>query len=241
VEPKTKRLGALVSKKDILGNGFYMPTEVGANIYVWSEGGRKPTGQRACVITAHGMNLPADINSRYPTPNVTLYFYAPHGRQLSDAGAAGVLRGTAKYYEKFGPTNCSQDYSLTKAQGYHSAKAKEHYSDFQMNYHPDPAKAGARQLRDVLLQGVNKKSKLADVMAQGIERDYQTAIANFKDLIMDVVSIRNRQWPHLQKEQTLFGVIAQLERAGFKYSDVHCYFCRGAADTWQVNDNTSPG
>jgi hypothetical protein len=230
-----------MSKKDILRNGIYMPTEVGTNIYVWSEGGRKPTGQRACVITAHGVDLPSDITSRYQTPNATIYFYAPHGKQLSDAGAAGVLRGTAKYFEKFAPRMCGQDYSLTKAQGYHSAKAKENYSDFQMNYHRGPATARARQDRDLLMQGVNQRSPLANVIAQGIERDYQAAIANYRDLVMDVVSIRNREWPHLQKQQTLFGVIAQLDRAGFKYSDVHCYFCRGAGETHQVNDNTSPG
>lgn len=226
-----------MSKKDILKDGIYMPTEVGANIYVWSEGGRKPSGPRSCVITAHGMDMPAKITSSYDKPNATIYFYAPHGRQLSDAGAAGVLRGQAKYYEKFAPGACHQDYSLTKAQGYHSDKAKENYSDFQKNYHPGPAVARARQDADLLLQNLSARQKQAGYAAQGIENDYQAAIAHYRDLVMDVVSIRNRVWPHLQKEQTLFGVIAQLHKAGFTYSEVHCYFCRGAEGTWQVQDN----
>ena len=83
-----------MSKKDILAQGELMPTEVGPWIYVWSPGGRKPTGGRECVISAHGVE--SRINSGIPKPKVTLYFYCPHGWNLNDPGLVGVNSGRAR-------------------------------------------------------------------------------------------------------------------------------------------------
>lgn len=226
-----------MAKKDIVKNGIYQPTEVGKHIYVWSVPGAKPNRDRECVITSHGTDIVGEITSPHPAPQVPLYFYAPHGYALSDASAVGVMRKNTKYCERVAPNAAVHDYVLTKAQGSHSEKNKETYAHLQRDFHKPFATRKEEATRDALLEDVDMSKPWAHKTVATIQADFQRNLQAVTDVVLDVVTIRHRKWPHLQVTMTLFGVIEALESAGFKYSAVHCNFCRGAQGPHQVKDN----
>lgn len=239
-----------MAKSDILSDGIFMPTAVGSNVYVWGPKGSRPKGDRACVITAHGTDIDALINSPSDLPKVPLYFYCPHGRALEDTTAQGVMRGTMRYYEKYESGHAKQDYVLTKAQGSHSEKSKENYADLQQGWHPHAARAAAEAEFAFALQEEDRKrfgahkavyEKQPDLYEKNVQGARKAMNEKLQqaggDIVMDVVTIRDRKYPHLQRTMTLFGVIKLLESKGFRYSAVHCFFCRGPGEKHNPKDN----
>src|SRR5262245_27161949 len=93
--------GNAMSKKDILKVARYLPTKVGDTVYVWSDGGKKPTGDRECVISAHGQQT--WITSEGKKPQVTLYYYCPNGYTLNDPGVDDIASGKTRWFEKVEP------------------------------------------------------------------------------------------------------------------------------------------
>lgn len=228
-----------MSKTDMLKVGEYMPTEVGLSLYVWSAGGATPGAGRACVITSHGMDMDALPNSAEDRPQVPLYFYAPHGMALPDNGARGPMTRATKWYERVAAGAAMHDYVLTKAQGYHSAKSRESYSQLQVGFHAKGQQEYFDQSLLEVLAGI-KNGPLAEIHRAAAQQQYQANVAQIKEVVLDVVTIRHRRGL-AYRQVTLFSAIKQLERAGFHYSAVHCYFCRGATSGHKMANNTGVG
>ncbi|MBP3960709.1 hypothetical protein J8F10_36250 [Gemmata sp. G18] len=209
-----------MSKKDILrGDVEYAPIEVGSWIYVWTPGGQKPQPDRsrACMISAHGETSLITSGAGAPK-HVYLAYYCPHGSNIS--GSSLMLSATRqlKVKELFGPGQAKQDYKLTKYQGSHSG-ANETYGKIQTGVH-----RRARE-KDVEKNHAESKRLLQKRSVEDWERSRLEGMSMVKDVVYDIVTIRNRLFSF--GTPTLFSVVADLEKAGFYYSTVHCFFCRG--------------
>jgi hypothetical protein len=233
-----------MAKADIHKDGEYMPTEVGHSIYVWSRGGAKPSGKRGCVITSHGLDMESTeiIKAAHPVPQVELYFYAPHGFGLPDNSAEGVMTRKTKWYERVQPGMAKHDYWLTKAQGSHSAVGDhETYGHIQKGFHPtgrrERAKAGYMIEMESAMKMKTPETRIG--MARAAQDAYKNQLAILMDVQLDVVTIRNRRGI-FHGQVTLFSAIQLLEKHGFKYSEVHCNFCRGPKEGHNMSSNASP-
>jgi hypothetical protein len=230
-----------MASKDIHKDGIYMPTEVGKCIYVWSAGGQKPQGNRGLVITSHGMDIPGLSSSPYIAPNIPLYFYCPHGMALPDNQSEGVMTRKTKWFERVPPGTPVPDYLLTKAQGSHSRVGNqdhETYGHIQIGFHRAGRMEREQQALNESLAGI-KDGKHAEILRQGALADYRRCVEAIAEVQLDVATIRHRRG-FAYERVTLFSLLTQLKKSGFNYSEVHCYFCRGAGKGHEMSENTSP-
>lgn len=210
-----------------------MPTKVGAHHYVWSKPGPKPNRDRACVISSHGTDINGVPSTRFPKPNVPLYFYGPHGHALDDQTVMGMMRGQTNYFEMWNAGEATYDYILSKAQGYHTGGSKETYSRIQYDWHPEPARADQR----AIFQKHFGDKKPGGFVYEGAKKDLEVMLAQLTDIVVDVVTIRHRKAAFLQSDITLWQTVDALEKNGFKYSAVHCNFCRGSLQKHFTKNN----
>ena len=232
-----------MAKKDILSDGVFMPTNVGANIYVWmAKDASKPRGDRACVITAHGMDIKSTeiVRAAHPKPDVELYFYCPHGFSLPDNSAEGVMTRTTKWYERVRAGNAKYDYTLTKAQGSHSAVDQhETYGHLQVGFHP---RGRLERSFKLLMSETTSANQIRipvvrDDMKANARNAFYSEVERMRPVALDVVTIRNRLGM-FHGHVTLFSAIQTLEKQGFHYSEYHCNFCRGPTEGHSMKNNT---
>ncbi|AMV27449.1 hypothetical protein VT84_23820 [Gemmata sp. SH-PL17] len=211
-----------MSKKDILKTGEYMPIEVGSWVYVWTLGGQKPPTDRsrACMISAHGEQTLITSGSGAPK-HVNLAYYCPNGYNLNGAHLLSSATRQMKVNEWFSPGQAKQDYKLTKYQGSHN-NSGENYEKIQTGIHRP---AQVKRFNDMFHDNKRPNHK----SEQQWERERQTELDGIKDVVYDIVTIRDRSIIH-GSSPTLYSVVAALEKAGFHYSTVHCFFCRGSSD-----------
>ncbi len=230
-----------MARTDIRTDGVYVPTEIGKNIYVWMrKGASKPTGDRGCVISSHGMDMEHNeiIRAGHPTPDVDLYFYCPHGYGLPDNSAEGVMTRTTKWYERVRANTALHDYTLTKAQGSHSTvKDHETYGHIQIGFHPQGRME--RSFKGLMQEVESANRKKAGPVRDGMKAAAMTTFVNdlerITPAVLDVVTIRNRGL--YRGHVTLFSAVALLKAAGFNYSEIHCNFCRGGMDGHSMKSN----
>ena len=230
-----------MARKDIWKDGDYMPTRVGPNLYVWSKGGLRPTGDRGCVITSHGIDITLNhqVQAGHPKPQVDLYFYCPHGYSLPDNQVEGVMTRRTKWYEKVGPGVAEHDYVLTKAQGYHSAlDGHETYGHLQKGFHPTGRRERAKEGYMITMENqMNVRDPAARISGvRAAQAQYKEEMARLSDVVLDVVTVRNRLGL-FAREVTLFSTIELLEKHGFHYNEVHCNFCRGPHPGHRMEEN----
>ncbi len=209
-----------MSKKDISQNGEYMPTAVGSWIYVWTAGGQKPPTDRSrsCMISAHGEQTLITSGSGAPK-HVNLAYYCPNGYNLDRANLIDSSTRQFKPTEWYSPGQAKQDYKLTKYQGRHnSGNVPENYSHIQTNIH--------HSHRVKKIHPLYHESKRGKTSPEDWEKMYKDHLDTIHNVVYDIVTIRNREFP-FGNPPTLFSVVAALEKAGFCYSTVHCFFCRG--------------
>jgi hypothetical protein len=193
--------------------GILQWSEVGDHAIVWSRGKKKPTGEKGCVISAHGGEAQINGTLTLRSPSITLVWYGPHGVPLKDPMVGMVAR---KLVVEHGTTTVArgttpdQDYILSKFQGKHGGgKVQlEDYDSIRQGMHPET-------YQDFISQGFK-------VMDQ--ER-------NLAPIVLDVVTIRNRNC--FYSSPTLFKVISDLHANGWIYNEIHCSFCRGAVGEYK--------
>jgi hypothetical protein len=193
---------------------------VGEKLYVWSksQGMPSPDAGGRCIITSHGAQ--SMINSTFPINNkVKLIFYCPHGSNLLDPGTENIMKGEKQPTEVLDAGH-SQDYVLSKYQKNGGGPRTETYDTI--------AKLGDR------IAGLAQIwSNAMDDAAQKGDGDafWQAALLLGKHTNwMDVVTIRNRP---VKFDPTLSEVIKVLHNAGYRYTTIHCVFCRGPQLPWK--------
>jgi hypothetical protein len=230
-----------MSKKDMVANGVFKAIEfsgdVGKHIYVWNANGQKPADGRCAVISAHG--LQAKINGAYPAPKMALYFYAPHGYVLQDPGLVRVNDGRTNCYEEIDPGEAQQDYELSKYQGYHS-KANETYGYIQKDMQAPNLRAQIEKEPIADFKWIKDEGERTALIAKR-QQEKAAKIAGVKEFNMDVITIRHRRGWH-SGTVTLFQILNFLYGQGYKYSGIHCSFCRGPRtgkdESWNPGINT---
>src|SRR5215467_4541675 len=84
--------------------------EVGSDLYVWTQSeGNQSTGVVEVVISAHGEDVPANMNGMESAPDCMLAFYGPHGHILNALPLENTLSGQAVPHEWKKPKEV-QDY-----------------------------------------------------------------------------------------------------------------------------------
>lgn len=169
---------------------------VGKQLYVWSSSSSGKSRDVA-VISAHGCG--ALVNGMDTAPKgIKLIFYCPHGYSLEDPKIETIVAGVTP--PAIGPHKV-QDYWLTKYQEAESKTARTRPAETYKDIYELP-------------------ELFAKMHAFGEKYDKS---ANYADIKMDVVTIRNRAF-HISPR--LSWVLKELWANGYKYSEVHCSFCR---------------
>ena len=150
---------------------------------------------------------------------------------------------TTKWYQKVASGIGVHDYVLTKAQGSHSGtEDHETYGHIQKGFHREGRLEREEQALEEVLASI-KDGPSADISRKSAQDDYAanvTRINNSAGVQLDVVTIRNRRGP-FSRQVTLFSAYQLLVKNGFKYSPVHCYFCRGIKTDHNVTENKGSG
>jgi hypothetical protein len=196
---------------------FTMPdlvqNAVGEKLYVWSQRHGKPTpdAKGRCIITAEGTQ--SIINSKFPVKDVQLIFYAPHGSLLKDPGIRSIMAGEKKSAEEVTSGDC-QDYVLEKFR-----KGSESYDKIRglRDDIEDDTQRSRVEFKKALNEGDDAATWKATLSLDGL--------SNW----MDVVTIRHRP---LMSDPMLSEVITTLHKAGYRYTTIHCVFCRGPQLPW---------
>jgi hypothetical protein len=163
-------------------------------------------------------------------PQTSLTYYCPHGRPLNDPSIEAIIAKTVHSYGDPVDSRASQDYELSKYTNTGTElkhnKAGESYARIGKlderfaEAHALHAGAVGWLVDDVL----NNDALLPQLTEQSaLEQRY-------RELAMDVVTIRNRFW---LKSPKLSEVLTELWKYGYQYADVHCSFCRGSAEGYK--------
>jgi hypothetical protein len=175
------------------------------HVKVWSKTKKGPSpGCTECVISSHGaipfINWPA-----FWIKGVTLVFYAPHGQSVK-VSLEDVITGSVKA-EPTIKSGKGQDYELSKFQGAKRGAKGETYEIIRT--------------QDDTLAG-----KFTDKEMENLANLYvghEKYMERYKKW-MDVVTIRNRKFH--SSNVMLSAVLKELHDNGYKYTTVHCSFCR---------------
>jgi hypothetical protein len=207
---------------------------VGDRIYVWSQlSGSPSNGVSACVISAHGEQTPFNRRISRTWNHVQLVFYNPHNTILSDPGIMNVLTGETKTFVSKPAGRC-YDYRLSKYQGEHGKNVET----YDMLAKMDTTLATMAQNTKDLIAGssialfshFDMADRLVPLIHQAIMRLERQGRWN-----VDIVTIRNRR---LRDDVTLSDVIRALHQHGYKYTTIHCSFCRGPSLRWRPKPRT---
>jgi hypothetical protein len=236
-----------MSKKDMVSDGHYKAKEfkegVGKHIYVWNHDGGPPGPGREAIISSHGVQ--ALIDSAYPAPRTTLYFYCPHGNTLNNPGMSGVNNRRTAYNERVRPGEPVPDYELTKYQGAHGNEQKkvfETYAQIQRDLHNLTAQRAAIEndlnfSTDV--SGFPERVRTGMLASRQAKKRH--ALDGVQAFTMDIITIRHRRGWH-SGTVTLFQILDFLETHSYHYDAIHCLFCRGpragGGRGWSTSDNT---
>ncbi|MEO0974362.1 MAG: putative adhesin [Pseudomonadota bacterium] len=214
--------------------GDYKPRAIGDWIYVWTKDGRRQSHNNA-MISAHGKEAVPRSNFG-PPQNTTLVYYCPHGYTLDDQGLMNFVTGRLASYDSDAPRRAPRDYKLSKYQGSHNKLNnnyyKEDYGFIQTRMHPAARTERLQQLFTATpeeMEGWHENGgakRLNDELAN-LDKMHSEKLRGLKAIPMDIITIRNRK--HRGNPPTLWTVVALLERAGFRYGEVHCNHCRGPA------------
>ncbi|MDN7140034.1 hypothetical protein KC131_05195 [Pseudomonas sp. JQ170] len=135
---------------------------------------------------------------------VTLYLYGPHKSAIYGSMITEVLDGEAKHFETLRSPQKIRNYRLSKFQA-----DSDTYGSIKKEIDLNRRSAGGR----------------GQAMSYGGNTILQMIAANFPGTIprFDILTIRNRAWMYTVSLQDVFKA---LERWGFRYSNIHCVFCR---------------
>ena len=194
---------------------------VGENLRVWTRTAGRATTP-ACAISAHGTDLGAGHGLR--APDVSLVYYTPHGITLPDPSlerfTAGALTPVETLRTADSPDYVLSKYTNSRAQGgRRHNQAGESYASVAAL--PETMAAKAETARD---NAAAFRSAGQESYALAYDADEATYT---KGCQYDVVTLRNRAWRTSFNPLTLSEVITALWTAGYRYSTIHCVFCRG--------------
>ncbi|WP_026869079.1 putative adhesin [Inquilinus limosus] len=194
---------------------------VGDHLRVWTRTAGRPSTQ-ACAISAHGTDLSPGRTLR--APDVTLVYYTPHGITLPDPSLERFTAGALRQVETL-RTADSPDYALSKYTNSQTEGGRRHNqageSYASVAALPETMAGKAQTARD------NAAAfRSAGQESYALAYDADEALYA-KGCQYDVVTIRNRAWRTSFNPLTLSEVITTLWNAGYRYSTIHCVFCRG--------------
>ncbi|MDF1505169.1 putative adhesin [Roseisolibacter sp. H3M3-2] len=189
-------------------------TEVGDVLNIWSAS----TGKHAstAVITAHGGD--AYVNGMDKAPDYTLAYYSDHGHILSDPSIMYILTGRSIPCQTI-QSRASQDYELTK---YTNTSAT--VTGSRQHNTGGESYDSIRSLEQEFSKG------LARQRGSGSAQE-QVYLAGMK---MDVITIRDRKFYASPK---LSDVLKILDKHKYRYTTLHCSFCRGGGQAQAPKSN----
>ncbi len=199
---------------------------LGSEFYLWqSEGARAPN----LLVTSHGAYMPrpefgkSSVGGFMNVPAwTTLHFYGPHQHSLIDPGISKVISGGLKVYESAPSGAAVRNYRLSKYQGRHGNE-NETYQSIRHSIDNNRMFEALRQ--EALASADPEKLRY-------VQRVAPNAFPAF-----DVLTVRNRWWMG-GMGATLRELLQELSRAGHRYPNVHCVFCRsrliGSSGTWRA-------
>ena len=196
--------------------------QVGRFMYLWTREKVPAQTTNHVVISAHG--LFSLVNGMETCQsNVKLHFYCPHGTSLEDPKLELIMAGQVKASGPPVAPKSSQDYELAKYTNSddnstrHNTKNTETYKTI-----------GA--LDTVFANKVADAKMIAGLTVASARQKRQAAFmeAGYSKW-MDIITIRHR-WKGLPgffgKGPKLSSILKELDAAGYRYTDVHCSFCR---------------
>lgn len=156
------------------------------------------------IISAHGgySNLFGPLGSKSTkVPDWTqLHFYAGHGNSIIDPGIYDLMKGNHQTKETSGPGSRVTNYTLSKYQGRHG-NADETYDSLKNN----------------VRRNIDRLDYIDEQAALG------TALDRNFGFRFHVLTVRNRRF---KSDPRLSDALAALDRAGRRYENIHCSFCR---------------
>ena len=181
---------------------------VGSTIYLHRSDRAFDPETTHLMITAHGAAMPG--NFRVPKW-AALHFYGRHGAAIEDPGFRDILDGKYQVIETANPDDVCHNYLLSKYQGRHG-NVRETYEALQH----------AVQMNSEFLDGIHEMvARRDDRINRVVNRSMGSRGFGYH---FDFLTIRNR-WHHKLGVQ-LSTVLSQLDRAGYRYENIHCSFCR---------------
>lgn len=179
-------------------------TAVGDVLYVWSSSSSKhaPTA----MISAHGGE--AYVNGMDQAPIVQLMYYSEHGHILTDPGIAYIVSGRCVPAQTINSRK-SQDYELSKYTNTSATSSGNSQHNTQGETYDSVGSLDA-EFKKLFDRQKGHNAVLEEIYGKGVA--------------MDIITIRNRNF---HKDPKLSDVLKTLNKNGFKYSEIHCSFCRG--------------
>jgi len=198
--------------------------QVGNDLYVFTKKpGAKGPGDKAVIVAnstfyhSNAQTAKRPMGERWGGYSPVLAFYSPHGMKLEARAELSVAMAYEPY--EFVPAESAPDYRLFK--GVNGNTRKKHNTE---------------GLQYATLEDIDQLLSEMSKTSQASESIYW--IGSFSRAALDtpdIISIRNR-WPHWPTKGVLLSeVITALNRANYKYGQIHCKFSRaGASDALYV-------
>ncbi|MNJ25650.1 hypothetical protein D3C77_201010 [compost metagenome] len=192
---------------------------VGRELYLFQDDAGKSVDN--LVISSHGEYMPRPEFGRHTglarnipglggwievPAGVTLYLYGPHKSALGVPGMAAVMSSKLNHLETLRSPQKIRNYRLSKFQdGYSSETYGSIEEDIDQN----------RRCVDIRERAVSMRDQTTLAM---IAENFPVPFPRF-----DILTIRNRAWMY---SITLHDVLKALRQEGYRYSNIHCVFCR---------------
>ncbi|OZG73032.1 hypothetical protein BTA51_13850 [Hahella sp. CCB-MM4] len=213
-----------MAKKTPLGDKLYLFTDdtgmMAENLLITSHGGYIPRPDFG-KQTGRARKFPG-LGGWIGVPEWTqLYLYGPHTKTLLDPGLNSVISGKTNYLQRLQRNEKIRNYSLGKYQGDDTGETYESISrdiDNNRTY-------------------INLRQEAMDSGDEGMIAHVQRLCPNpFPKF--DVLTVRNRK---LMSGVNLKHVLDMLASTGYRYTNIHCVFCRsrmiGTSGTWNAANN----
>lgn len=156
-----------------------------------------------------------------------------------------MVYGAVKPRQIVGPDPDIQDYELSKYTN--TSDDRKQHNDARETYvtvggmvesAAHKAKIANGQLKDfaTFMQLASATEQKIDF--DRLRTDYEREVRFFgREPLMDIVTIRNRWWTF---QITLSEVVAELAKANFNYTDIHCSFCRSEYKGGKLSQSAQP-
>ncbi|MFT3768634.1 MAG: hypothetical protein QM820_24575 [Minicystis sp.] len=211
---------------------------IGERLYLFTADDAQGNRPRRLIITSHGGYHERAVGNRLPNgwtrvPSwTTLYFYAQHGYILKDPGTRELLGHRPAQVGSAGEE--VPNYVLSKFQETGGDAGVETYDSIKqgivtthefLQLQKDGLAEHGLDL-DTATDPEDTEQRITEIEANatGAQKMMITVQKGKRQVeLYDVLTVRKRR---LKWDMTLREVLVELDRAGYRYPEIHCSFCR---------------